>query len=92
MSKPRVLWEDRDCLALWSNGVISVSDGVGYVGIVDAKETRELYEALGKYYGDDKLKSELTAALKENEEAKIKIKELEFDIEGLHEDLAGEDL
>ena len=48
----RVLWEDQN-IALWSNGEIGVSDGVGYIGTICSKETRELYEALRKYYGDD---------------------------------------
>ena len=47
-----VLWEEH-YLALWDDGEISVSDGVGCVGTVDARETRKLYEALRKYYGDE---------------------------------------
>lgn len=48
----RVLWE-RHYISLWSDGEIGVSDGVGYVGTICSKETRELYQALRKYYGHD---------------------------------------
>ena len=48
----RVLWEDQN-IALWSTGEIGVSDGVGYIGTICSTETRELDEALRKYYGDD---------------------------------------
>jgi hypothetical protein len=53
MRNPEILWEDH-YIALWSNGEIGVSDGVGYVGTIYPKEVRELYDALRKYYGDDK--------------------------------------
>jgi len=53
MNSPKILWEDQN-IALWSNGEIGVSDGVGYVGTIGAEETRELYEVLRKHYGDDK--------------------------------------
>ena len=53
MNSFEILWEDQN-IALWSNGEIGVSDGVGYIGTIRPKETRELYEALRKYYGDDK--------------------------------------
>jgi hypothetical protein len=55
--EPLKLWQNY-YIALWSDGEISVSDGVGFVGTVDAVETRKLYEALRRYYGDDKLESE----------------------------------
>ena len=51
------LWQNH-YISLWSDGEIGVSDGVGFVGTVDATETRKLYEALRRYYGDDKLESE----------------------------------
>jgi hypothetical protein len=51
------LWQNY-YISLWSDGEIGVSDGVGFVGTVDATETRKLYEALRRYYGDDKLESE----------------------------------
>ena len=53
MSNPEILWEDQ-YIAFYSNGQIGVSDGAGYSGTIYPKETRELYEALRKYYGDDK--------------------------------------
>lgn len=64
MKELSVLWEEH-YLALWNDGKIGVSDGVGFVGTVDVGETRKLYEALRKYYGDDKLKHELAAMKKQ---------------------------
>ena len=51
MSDRHTIWEQY-YISLWSNGEIGVSDGVGYIGTICSKETRELYEALRKHYGE----------------------------------------
>lgn len=53
MSDRHPIWEQH-YISLWNDGEIGVSDGVGYIGTIGADETRELYEALRKHYGDDK--------------------------------------
>lgn len=52
MKKPSLLWKGS-YLSLWNDGEIIVFNGVAFVGFVKASETRKLYEALRKYYGDE---------------------------------------
>ena len=63
------LWQNH-YISLWSDGEIGVSDGVGYVGNIDATKTRELYEALRRHYGDDKRERDLTAMREQRDEAR----------------------
>lgn len=53
MKKPSLLWEGS-YLSLYDDGEISVYEGFfEFIGVVKATETRKLYEALRKYYGDE---------------------------------------
>jgi hypothetical protein len=45
--KREVLW-DGEYIALWSDGTIGVSDGVGYTG--EETDIKGLYEALKAYF------------------------------------------
>lgn len=76
MKKPSLLWEGS-YLSLYDDGEISVYKGFfEFVGIIKASETSKLYEALRKYYGDDKLKHELAAMKKQRNEAWLLINDL----------------
>ena len=52
MKKPSLLWRGS-YLSLWDDGEILLYKDVEFVGFVEASETRKLYEALRKYYGDE---------------------------------------
>lgn len=39
-----------DCVALFADGTIGISDHVGYVGTLETNEVKELYEAIKKLY------------------------------------------
>ena len=43
---------DSSYLAFNSDGTLSIADGVGYVDEMSETETRKLYEALHKYFGN----------------------------------------
>lgn len=49
MSNLHIIWNQND-IRIWSNGEISITDDVDYYKYLDAEKTRELYEALRKYY------------------------------------------
>ena len=50
-NEPKELW-DGDYFALFDDGTIGCSDGVGFVGGVEKEDVRKLYEALKKYFKD----------------------------------------
>lgn len=41
---------NNDYMALFSNGTLGFSDGVGYIGTLTVEETKELYQALKKFF------------------------------------------
>jgi hypothetical protein len=45
MSEPKLIF-DGDYCSVWSDNTMTFSDGVGFVGTTDQKETHQLYLAL----------------------------------------------
>ncbi len=46
---------ENDNMALFDDGTIGMSDGVGFIGSLNLEEVKELYEALKKYFEKDNM-------------------------------------
>lgn len=49
MPEPDIAWEN-DLLTLYENGSLSVSDGVGFVGVLPVEEVASLYYSLQEVF------------------------------------------